>query len=156
MTRSVRRRTQDAAVIREIHEGETATAFAAMRELRPHVGDSDAFVHTVDRVQRPQGYRLVGSFVDDQPDAAAVAGFRRGHYLAWGDAIYVDDLTTLPTARRQGHARALLNWLDEEAERLGCGQLHLDSGVGLDRASAHRLYLNAGLVIAAHHFAKEI
>ncbi len=143
-------------MIREIHEGETATAFAAMRELRQGLADADTFVQTVDRVQRPQGYRLVGCFADNEPNAMAVAGFRRGHYLAWGDAIYVDDLSTLPSARRQGHARALLRWLDEEAERLGCGQLHLDSAVGLERADAHRLYLNAGLVIAAHHFAKEI
>jgi GNAT superfamily N-acetyltransferase len=143
-------------VIREIPEGETATAFAAMRELRTHLGDVDEFVRIVDGVQRRQGYRLVGCFVDGKEDAVAVAGFRRGNYLAWGDAIYVDDLSTLPGARRQGHARALLAWLDEEAERLGCDQLHLDSGVGLDRADAHRLYLNSGLVIAAHHFAKKI
>jgi GNAT superfamily N-acetyltransferase len=73
-----------------------------------------------------------------------VAGFRTGHNLAWGHYLYVDDLSTRPDARRRGHGRALL----EEAKRLGCDQFHLDSGVGLDRADAHRLYLNAGLVIA--------
>lgn len=57
-------------------------------------------------------------------------------------------------ARRRGHARSLLDWLLVEARRLGCGQIHLDSGVGIDRADAHRLYLNAGMVIAAHHFAR--
>lgn len=46
--------------------------------------------------------------------------------------------------------------LVEEATRLGCGQLHLDSGVGIDRADAHRLYMNAGLVISAHHFARYV
>jgi hypothetical protein len=50
----------------------------------------------------------------------------------------------------------LLDWLLEEGRRLGCDQLHLDSGVGLDRADAHRLYLNAGMVIAAHHFARYV
>jgi hypothetical protein len=50
----------------------------------------------------------------------------------------------------------LLDWLLEEAARLGCDQLHLDSGVGLDRAGAHRLYLNAGMVIASHHFARRV
>ena len=62
----------------------------------------------------------------------------------------------LPSARRRGHGAALLAWLAEEAARLGCDQLHLDSGVGLDRADARRLYLNAGLVISAHHFARLI
>ena len=52
------------------------------------------------------------------------------------------------------HAGALLDWLLEEAARLGCDQLHLDSGFGLDRADAHRLYLDSGMVISAHHFAR--
>jgi hypothetical protein len=43
-----------------------------------------------------------------------------------------------------------------EGRRLDCDQLHLDSGVGLDRADAHRLYLNPGLAIAAHHFARYV
>ncbi len=107
-------------------------------------------------MQRPEGYRLVGAFEEDVSEAAAVAGFRIGHNLAWGHYLYVDDLSTLPEARRRGHGRALLEWLLEEGRGLGCDQLHLDSGVGLDRADAHRLYLNAGMVIASHHFARYV
>ena len=66
----------------------------------------------------------------------------------------MDDLSTLPQARSHGHGRKLLDWLLDEGKRLGCDQLHLDSGVSLDRADAHRLYLSAGLVIASHHFAR--
>ena len=76
------------------------------------------------------------------------------HSLSWGRFLYVDDLSTLPEARRLGYGRALLDWLSTEGRRLGCGQLHLDSGVGPERGDAHRLYLNAGLVISAHHFAR--
>ncbi len=43
-----------------------------------------------------------------------MAGFRVMHSLAWGHYLYVDDLSTLPEARRRGHARALLDWLLEE------------------------------------------
>jgi len=135
---------------------ETATAFRAMRELRTELTDEATFVRTVDEVQRAEGYRLVGAFEDGDPEAAAVAGFHVAHHLAWGHHLYVDDLSTLPEARRRGHARALLDWLVEEARRLGCDQLHLDSGVGIDRADAHRLYLNAGLVISSHHFARRV
>ena len=46
-----------------------------------------------------------------------------------------------------------MRWLFEEAGRLGCDSLHLDSGVGPDRFDAHRLYLNHGLSIIGHHFA---
>lgn len=140
-------------MIRELLPPDTGLAFEAMRALRTGLADRASFVRQVDEAQRPEGYRLVGAFEQSEGDAVAVAGFRVGHNLAWGHYLYVDDLSTLPAARRRGHGRALLDWLLEEARRNGCEQLHLDSGAGLERADAHRLYLNAGLVISAHHFA---
>lgn len=147
---------QAEARVREIEATETRRAHRAMRELRPRFSDEAEFVRAVDQVQRPNGYRLVGVFEDGADEAAAVAGFRVGHMLAWGQFLYVDDLSTLPEARRRGHGRRLLEWLTEEARRLGCDQLHLDSGVGDARADAHRLYLNSGLRITSHHFAREL
>lgn len=143
-------------MIRELLPPETGLAFNAMQALRTDLADEQAFVQQVDEIQRAEGYRLVAAFEDGETSAAAVAGFRVGHGLAWGHYLYVDDLSTMPKARRRGHGRELLGWLVEEGKRLGCDQLHLDSGVGLDRADAHRLYLNAGLVIAAYHFARYV
>ncbi len=144
-----------APMIREVLPPETRTTFRAMQALRTDLADEASYVRQVDDVQRQEGYRLVGAF-EHGTDAVAAAGFRTVHSLAWGHYLYVDDLSTLPAARRRGHGRALLDWLVEEGQRLGCNQLHLDSGVGLDRADAHRLYLNAGLVIASHHFARYV
>ena len=62
-----------------------------------------------------------------------MAGFRVLDYLAWGHALYCDDLSTRITYRGRGHAGLLLDWMIEEAGRLGCGEFHLDSGVGPDR-----------------------
>ena len=140
--------------VREIVPPDTALAFEAMRALRPHYDDEAEFVRRVDGVQRPEGYRLVGVFEPGEERAVAVAGYRFGHNLAWGDHLYVDDLSTLPDARRRGHARRLLDWLLEEARRADCDQFHLDSGFGPARADAHRLYFNAGLQIVSHHFAR--
>lgn len=142
--------------IRELQPPETALAFAAMRELRTNLSDEHSFVRQVDEAQRPEGYRLVAAFESGTPEPSAVAGFRICHGLAWGHYLYVDDLSTKSSARRRGHARALLEWLVEEGKRLGCDQLHLDSGVGIDRTDAHRLYLNTGLVISAHHFVRYV
>jgi GNAT superfamily N-acetyltransferase len=142
--------------IRELLPAETALAFEAMRELRTNLSDEQSFVRQVDEVQRPEGYRLVAAFAAGSSEPSAVAGFRTCHSLSWGHYLYVDDLSTKQSERRRGHARALLEWLIEEGKRLGCDQLHLDSGVGIDRADAHRLYLNAGLVISAHHFARYV
>jgi GNAT superfamily N-acetyltransferase len=140
-------------LIREILPEETALAFGAMRELRTHYDDEDEFVRRVDGIQRPEGYRLVGSFEDER--AVAVAGFRLMHTLAWGRVIYVDDLSTHPEARGRGHGRALLEWIAAEASALGCAQVHLDSGVEANRLDAHRLYLNTGMRITSFHFAKQ-
>jgi GNAT superfamily N-acetyltransferase len=145
-----------ATELREILPPDTALAFPALQALRPHYVDEAAFVERVDEVQRREGYRLVGIFEEGTLHAVAIAGFRVGHMLAWGRYLYVDDLSTLSEARRQGHGRRLLEWLTEEARRLGCEQLHLDSGVGPDRTDAHRLYLNTGLALTSHHFARRL
>lgn len=141
--------------IRELLPAETGLAYRAMLELRP-VGTETEFVARVNDLQRPEGYRLVGSFADGDPQAVATAGFRTAHFLAWGYALYIDDLSSRPGFRRQGHSGALLDWLLAEARRLGCAQLHLDSGVGPAREEAHRLYLNKRLRISCHHFQAEL
>jgi GNAT superfamily N-acetyltransferase len=143
-------------VIRELSSGETPLAHRAMRELRGDQHHGQAFAEHVDRVLRAGGYRLVGVFVADQEQAVAVAGFRVADSLAWGRHLYVDDLSTAPAARRQGHGGALLEWLVEEARKLGCDQLHLDSGTGSQRFDAHRLYHRYGLSIHSHHFARGV
>jgi GNAT superfamily N-acetyltransferase len=144
-------------MVREIESPETALAYPAMRALRTHLDDAAEFAHRVDDVQRHEGYRLAGAFEEGTEHAVAVAGFRVVHNLAWGDAaLYVDDLSTLPEARRRGHARALLEWLLDEARRLGCDQLHLDSATIPARADAHRLYMNTGMPITAFHFHRSV
>lgn len=143
-------------VIRELLPPESLLAHEAMRELRPAYADAEAFVRRVDEVQRPGGYRLVAVLPEDGGPAEAVAGFRIGDNLAYGHHLYIDDLSTAAEARGRGHARALLDWLEEEARRHGCGEIHLDSGVGTHRLDAHRLYFNAGFRISSHHFVRDL
>jgi GNAT superfamily N-acetyltransferase len=140
--------------VRELTPGDTHRAARALLELRPHMGDEAALAARVDEVQRPGGYRLLGSFDAGEESASAAAGFRVVEMLAWGRALYVDDLVTLPEARGRGHADALFAWLDEEARRLGCDQFHLDSGVEAARADAHRFYFRHRMRITSYHFAR--
>jgi GNAT superfamily N-acetyltransferase len=141
-------------MLRELPPGDTRLAHGPLCALRPAYASEDEFVERVDDVQRAEGFRIVAAFVDGREEAVAAAGFRTGHNLAWGRYLYVDDLSTVPDARGQGHAGALLDWLVEEGRRLGCDQLHLDSGTAPERFDAHRLYLNHGLAIYAHHFSR--
>lgn len=143
-------------LVRELPARETRFGYRAMLELRPNIGSEAEFVDRVNRLQRPEGYRLVASFVEGERHAAAVAGFRTGHFLAWGHTLYCDDLSTRREFRRQGHAGALVDWLLAEARRLGCDQFHLDSGMVRERQDAHRLYMNKRMRISAHHFSVEL
>ena len=123
--------------LRPIPPAQAALALPALRALRPdspHTATSDAlraFLSTT----APEGYALVGAFEPGCEEAAAVAGYRVMHLLWAGRTLYVDDLSTLPGARE-----------------LDCAALHLDSGVGETRFTAHRLYHRAGMNITAHHF----
>lgn len=121
------------------------------QELRPQLVDAEAFADRVMR-QREAGYRLV--YRERDGAVCAAAGFRVGENLAWARFLYVDDLITGAAFRKQGHAQALMDFLYAEARRLGCGQVHLDSGV--QRFDAHRLYLNAKMRITSHHFGIEL
>jgi GNAT superfamily N-acetyltransferase len=140
--------------VRELPPGETRRAARALLELRPHLGDEASLATRVDDVQRAGGYRLIGSFEPGAEEASGAAGFRVMEILAGGRALYVDDLVTLPEARGRGHADALFAWLDDETDRLGCELFHLDSGVGPERADAHRFYFRHGLRIVSFHFAR--
>jgi GNAT superfamily N-acetyltransferase len=139
--------------IRELFEGETHRAAAAMLELRPDFETVEAITAQMD-AQRATGYRLAASFGAADDDAAAVAGFRIMDALANGRHVVVDDLVTRRDLRGQGHGEAVLAWVRDEARRHDCGRLHLDSAV--HRFGAHRFYFRERLVIVAHHFAQEL
>lgn len=128
-------------------------AAAALLALRPHFADEASLLAAVER-QRGQGYRLLGAFVSGVEHAVAVAGFRVVEYLAWGRALYLDDLSALEEHRGGGHAYALMRRLEEIARAEHCAQFHLDSGFGPQRAAAHTLYYRSGLYPTSLHFSK--
>jgi GNAT superfamily N-acetyltransferase len=140
---------------RELHLGESHRAAIALLELRPRLESIERITSQID-AQRSTGYRVVASFEDGDEDAAAVAGFRVSHNLAWGRFLYVDDLVTRAVLRGRGHAEAVMGWVDREARRQGCGELHLDSGVGPERQDAHRFYFRHGMRIASYHFSRAL
>jgi GNAT superfamily N-acetyltransferase len=144
------------ALIREISEGETAQAAEAMLLLRPRWKTADAVIDVIDTKLRPTGYRLVGVFEHSSGAALSIIGFRELWSTAHGHYMYIDDVSTLETARGNGFADELMWWVIAEAKHRECDGVHLDSGVGSDRATAHRLYMRNRLRISAHHFSLEV
>jgi GNAT superfamily N-acetyltransferase len=125
--------------------------YPVLAELRPHL-DEVTFIAQVQRQRGQCGYTLVAGEVAGRPVAGA--GYRIVEHLAWGKALYLDDLVTTTAEHGHGYGGALLDWLIAEARRLGCGQFHLDSGT--QRHAAHRLYLSRHLRISAFHFSTEL
>ncbi|MCH9035413.1 MAG: GNAT family N-acetyltransferase [Planctomycetes bacterium] len=134
--------------IREIQsQDDIRRCYDVMHELRTHLS-MDEFVSQVGRQVDRQGYKL--ACLEDAGDVAAVAGFRFIEMLAWGRAMYVDDLVTAARARSKGYGGRLFDWLVELAKKEGCAQFHLDSGV--QRHGAHRFYLQKRMDITSYHF----
>lgn len=124
-------------------------SFPAFKELRPQLNFAE-FLPQVRR-QESQSYRILA--LRHRGIIKSAAGFRFCEFLAWGKILYIDDLTTLPNARGNGFAGALLNWLIEHAKSTGCNGVHLDTGYA--RHAAHRVYLEKGFQLNCHHLALE-
>lgn len=144
--------TSKVAVLREILPHETASAFAALSVLRPKLQDINSFVEQVNHVQRKQGYRLFGIFEDGINNAVAVCGFREEMNLVSGRHMHIDDLVTLPQYRKNGYGTRLLSEIQNIARQEGISQIHIDSNVGGERTTAHRIYFQHGFEIGAYHF----
>lgn len=124
-------------------------SFPAFKELRPQL-NFEEFLPQVRR-QESQAYRILA--LRQNGIIKSAAGFRFCEFLAWGKILYIDDLTTLPSARGNGFAGTLLNWLIEHAKSSGCNGIHLDTGYA--RHAAHRVYLEKGFQLNCHHLALE-
>lgn len=122
-----------------------AGCFPAFLELRPHLS-KDGFLAQVQR-QRAHSYEMLA--LRHEGEIRSVAGFRITEFLAWGKALYIDDLSTPEKHRGHGYGGAILDWLINHAKTSSCDQVHLDTGYG--RHSAHRLYLQKGFVLSSHH-----
>ena len=118
----------------------------AVYALRPHLIEAD-FLPLI-REMQASGYVL--AYVESNGKAPAAVGYRYLHFLTHGKHIYIDDLSTLPEARGKGYGTALLDFVKNEARSQGLKTVTLDSGH--HRYDAHRLYLNEGYKIMAHHF----
>lgn len=133
-------------------DAEIRQCLPAMLALRQHLNPDQAF-ERIRLQQETDGFVLAYVTRDDSLEPApAVAGYRYMNLLYSGKTLYIDDLSTLPSARGKGHASALLDFIIDEARKAGCQSVSLDSGQNPARYDAHRLYLKKGFNITSHHF----
>ncbi len=125
---------------------EIENCFKVYKELRPHLTTKEAFAIQIQK-QHNEGFRLFA--IESNGEIAAAIGMRTLTTTAWGKVLYIDDLISAEKFRAQGFGSALLQFAQAEAERLGCDQVHLDTGY--NRHAAHRVYLNHGYQMVSHH-----
>jgi len=124
----------------------------ALLEFRQNL-DPNTYVEQTLRMMK-EGFRLLYIANEEETSAAAILGFRIHEMLRTGVMIYIDDLFTFSENRGKGYAGSLLKQVDMIAAERGIKIITLDSGFMLH--PAHRLYLNSGYVLGAHHFVKVI
>jgi GNAT superfamily N-acetyltransferase len=126
--------------------------YEVMHELRPHLTEEN--ITEIISGMMSRGYHLI--YIEENGKAVCASGYRFTEHLHWGKAIYVDDLSTLPQARKKGYAGQLLDYVVKVAKQNNCREVHLDSGCTPARYDAHRLYLKYGFNITSHHFALKV
>jgi GNAT superfamily N-acetyltransferase len=125
--------------------------YAVMQELRPNLIGAEAFVAQFRR-QSDQGYRLLAAWQGER--VVALAGYRFQENLLYGRFVYIDDLVVGAGIRSQGLGRQLIEAVREEAKRLRCDRLVLDTG--LSNAFAQRFYFRQGLLATGLHFVEAV
>ena len=128
-------------------EEDARACYELMRELRPHLASKDVFIERWRR-QKSRGYRLLILRQDEQP--VALAGFRLQENLVHGLHLYVDDLVTCEKVRSSGYGQIMMDRLKEEARKLSCKKLLLDTP--LSNVLGHRFYYRQGLFATAFRF----
>jgi len=121
-------------------------------------------VHRQLRPQLPVEYaaRLVEVFANggrmalvvEDTSVVCVALWRLIENTAEGRRLYVDDLVSDEVRRSTGAGKLIFNWLENQAKKLGCDVLALDSGV--QRQRAHRFYFREGMHIPSFCFRKAL
>lgn len=139
-----------AAITIAVTDHEILKCWEALYALRPML-QPELFVDQIKEMQK-EGYILL--YIIDDHKVVSIAGYRIYSMLYCGKILYIDDLSTLESARGKGYASALLNHLYEVAAKNDCKAVHLDSGH--IRTVAHKLYFKEDFTISAFHFSKPI
>lgn len=132
-------------------ENQLGSAFALMKELRPHLSDKAMFCAQMAR-QFQQRYQLLGARLGD--DLVGLIGFRALENLLYGRFVYVDDLLVTTAQRRSGIGAQLLATVRRVAREKGCAHLVLDTG--LHMPLAQRFYFREGLLAKGMHFVQAL
>ncbi len=139
-------KVSESTIVRAQSDHDIAVCYPVIAELRPHLQEAE-FVSTIRHLALRTGFQL--AYLSDG-GVMAVAGYPVSEWLHAGKYLEIEDLVTTSAARSNGYGSQLFDWLVAEAQREGCRQLRLLSGV--QRTDAHRFYERKGMVHEAKYF----
>lgn len=125
--------------------------YSSMHELRPHIGDIEAFVQQIFR-QQQQGYQLLAALIRNE--VVGIIGYRLQENFLHGKFLFVDDLTVLLKFRGHGFGSLLLSASRERAIEAGCSYFVLATGI--HKVKAQKLYFREGLLPYAIGFEEKL
>jgi GNAT superfamily N-acetyltransferase len=131
---------------------EIMATYRVMKQLRPSLEEA-TYVKLIQSMIAEDRYRLIAAFEDDVCVGSAGFNQAKSLFLNGKPQLYVADLVTDEKCRSKGIGKLLLSWIKEEAKRLGCKAVSLDSGT--QRVDAHRFYNREGMKAIALHFFRE-
>lgn len=96
------------------------------------------------------GYRCIAA--DRDGALVGIAGFWYGCRFWCGRHIDLDNVIVDEAYRNQGIGQKMIAWIEDEARRLGCDSVGLDTYVG--NTDSHRLYERLGYGKLGYHYLK--
>lgn len=101
---------------------------------------------------KQSNYQCLGIY--EEGSLVATVGFWVGVRFYCGKYMYVNNFVVDSAKRGKGFGSRIMCWLEEEAVRLGCKAVVLDSYV--TNKAAHQFYFGKGYHISNFHFRKDV
>jgi GNAT superfamily N-acetyltransferase len=123
------------------------------RQLRPHLPiDQKEFIDQIRQICQTGPARMIIAINndDEKKDILGLAIYRISHNIKYSKYIYCDDLVTDENKRSLGVGQCLMNYMKNEAQKLGINRIALDSGC--QRGRTHKFYHRQGFHIDQFKF----
>ncbi|CAF0714739.1 unnamed protein product [Adineta steineri] len=121
-------------------------------QLRPNLSsDQNTYIGQIHHICQTGPARIIVAISNDEKkDILGLAVYRISNNIKYSKHIYCDDLITDENKRSLGVGQSLINFMKNEATKLGLNLIALDSGC--QRGRAHKFYHRQGFHIDQFEF----
>lgn len=99
------------------------------------------------------GYKQIVA-LNENNEVVGLSGYWINTRLWCGKYVDIDNVIVAEKHRSKGIGKLMMDWIINEAKRLGCENAVLDAYV--ENLDAHRFYYREGFIIRGFHFLKSL